>query len=104
MPSHEEQEELVENCTFTWVEDYKGTGKEGSVCTGPNGQSIFFPAAGSINGSMVEYGKIGSYWSSSNSNNSWYHPWDMDVRENGAETEYTSNYYYLRQSIRPVAK
>ena len=41
MPTKEETEELVDNCTWTWGK-YKGI--SGYQVTGPNGNSIFLPA------------------------------------------------------------
>ena len=62
MPTKEELEELDENCrweptTQNGVEGYKGTG--------PNGNSIFLPAAGYRSGtSLYHDGDCGCYWSS----------------------------------------
>ena len=64
MPTHEEQYELRENCTWTWttqngVNGYKVTSKK-------NGNSIFLPAAGYRNDSSLYYaGSYGYSWSSS---------------------------------------
>ena len=43
MPTHEQQQELVEQCTWTWTTRNGVSGMQG---TGPNGKTIFFPAAG----------------------------------------------------------
>lgn len=43
MPSVRDLKQLIENCTFTWAE-HNGFG--GYTVTGPNGNSIFLPAAG----------------------------------------------------------
>jgi len=64
MPITTEQEELINNCTWTWttqngVNGYKVTSKT-------NGNSIFLPAAGGRFGTSVDYvGSHGTYWSSS---------------------------------------
>ena len=64
MPTRAEQDELRENCTWTWttqngVNGYKVTSKK-------NGNSIFFPAAGCRDGSSLSgAGSYGNYWSSS---------------------------------------
>ncbi len=41
--SHEQQEELVENCSWTWTAQ---NGVNGILVTGPNGGTVFLPAAG----------------------------------------------------------
>ena len=64
MPTTEEQQELINNCTWTWttqngVNGYKVTSKK-------NGNSIFLPAAGyRIDSSLYDVGSYGYYWSSS---------------------------------------
>lgn len=59
VPSEEQFQELIEECKWNW----KGNGYE---VVGPNGNSIFLPAAGYRDGSDVYYvGSNGYYWSSS---------------------------------------
>ena len=64
MPTEAEQDELRNNCTWTWitqngVDGYKVTSKT-------NGNSIFLPAAGYRSGTSVyDVGSDGDYWSSS---------------------------------------
>ncbi|MBQ7945859.1 MAG: InlB B-repeat-containing protein [Bacteroidales bacterium] len=73
MPTKAEQNELRNNCTWTWttqngVKGYKVTSKT-------NGNSIFMPAAGNRDGTSLRYvGSDGYYWSNSCSdyNNSAY--------------------------------
>ena len=43
MPTKEEYEELYQNTTWVWTEI---NGVEGRLMTGPNGNSVFFPATG----------------------------------------------------------
>lgn len=62
-PSYEEWKELSEQCTWTWatVNDING-----SYVTGPNGNSIFLPAAGGYNGPTLRFpGFGGAYWTTS---------------------------------------
>lgn len=62
MPTDEEYEELLDNCQFEFS-DYKGT--PGYLVTGPNGETVFFVAAGFKQESEVGYlGEYGDYWSS----------------------------------------
>ena len=63
MPTYPELQELMNNCTTTWTTQ---NGVYGRKVTGPNGNSIFLPAAG-FRGSSLLYdaGSYGHYWSSS---------------------------------------
>ena len=64
MPTMEQQQELIEKCTWTY---HKLNGVEGRLVTGPNGKTIFLPATGSFNeGTTVQVGEsYGIYWSRS---------------------------------------
>lgn len=46
MPTIDEWRELEDYCTWTWTNSYNGSGVKGRIITGPNGNSIFLPAAG----------------------------------------------------------
>lgn len=62
MPTKTEIQELVEKCTWKWT---NVNGVYGQLATGPNGNSIFLPAAGYRYGTEVYYtGYSGYYWSS----------------------------------------
>ena len=62
MPTRAEMQELVNNCTGVWTSQ---NGVNGMRVTGPNGNSIFLPAAGRCDGSSRLYvGESGYYWSS----------------------------------------
>ena len=62
MPTKEEYEELNQETTFTWT---TLNGVEGRLLTGPNGNSIFFPATGFYLDEGVICTGLGIYWSSS---------------------------------------
>lgn len=63
MPTKEELEELEEKCTFTLSTP---NGVSGCKVTGPNGNSIFLPFAGYIDGiTPKDRGEEGYYWSKS---------------------------------------
>ena len=66
MPTKEQFQELVDNCTREWCCE---NGHMGSRFTSKiNGKSVFFPAAGyGIGTSITDVGSYGYYWSSS-----WY--------------------------------
>lgn len=61
MPTEEEMKELDEDCTWTWTTQ---NGVVGMKVTGPNGNSIFLPAAGYRDGTDLHHrGSVGVYWS-----------------------------------------
>ncbi len=64
MPTKAEQDELRNNCTWTWTTQNGINGCK--VTSKTNGNSIFLPAAGYRDGTSVYYvGSYGYYWSSS---------------------------------------
>ncbi|MBQ4621730.1 MAG: hypothetical protein IJB28_03650 [Bacteroidaceae bacterium] len=61
MPTLSEFRELVNNCTWKWT-TYNGV--NGQLVTGPNGNSIFLPAASVRYGTKLDYrGSVVRYWS-----------------------------------------
>jgi hypothetical protein len=63
MPTDDEAKELQDNCTWTWT---TLDGINGYEVKGPNGNSIFLPAAGyRIGSKLYAAGIWGDYWSSS---------------------------------------
>jgi len=61
LPTKREIQELIRKCSWKWI-TYKGVG--GMMATGPNGNCIFFPAAGSRSESeFFQQGEVGFYWS-----------------------------------------
>ena len=97
MPTKEEFEELKNNCTVTWT---TRNGVNGRLFTGPNGNSIFLPAAGNRYGSELGgAGSYGYYWSRSlhtgDPSRAWYLYFDSG--------NYLMSYdRSLGQSVRPV--
>ena len=61
MPTKEELEELTKNCTW---KSTKQNGVKGHKVTGPNGRSIFLPAAGCRYRLSLCHIGLGRYWSS----------------------------------------
>ena len=62
MPSLAQIQELLNNCTSTWTTQ---NGVDGRKFTGPNGGTIFLPAAGDrLNDELRSLGLNGNYWSS----------------------------------------
>ena len=92
MPTKEQIQELINNCTYIWTTQ---NGINGAKVTGPNGASIFFPASGYryiSDGSLRDVGTNGHIWTASASNsymgidfyfvwNIWY--WIYDKRTSG---------------------
>lgn len=63
MPTDVNWKELRDNCTYEWTTI---AGVNGILVTGPNGNSIFLPAAGYRYAPYLkEFGSYGCYWSSS---------------------------------------
>ena len=61
MPSTEQCQELCESCT--WQQTTRN-GVNGQLVTGPNGQSMFLPAAGErYNNNIGDLGSYGQFWS-----------------------------------------
>lgn len=70
MPTFDEMKELIDKCTWKWT---TMNGVKGRKVTGPNGNSIFLPAAGSRYGtSLRSAGSYGYYWSATPYGGSYY--------------------------------
>lgn len=101
MPTKEEMEELVNNCNLEWTTQ---GGIKGCKVTGPNGNSIFFPAAGCRYGTSPAYtGDDGYYWSSTSIDilAAAYYSWDFFFL-NGQEVVWYDERHFGR-SVRPVS-
>ena len=83
MPSKDQIQELIENCTSTWVTQQ---GINGALFTGPNGATLFLPAAGRHIEELEDVGTDGYYWSSSCA------PSEDDPQD--LEDAYALNFYY----------
>ena len=98
MPTKEEFDELKNNCTVTWTTQ---NGVNGRLFTGPNGNSIFLPAAGyRYDSSLYSAGSYGYYWSSSLYTDYPYSAWLLYFLS-GNYGMY-SDYRYYGRSVRPV--
>lgn len=67
MPTAEQSQALIENCTYEWTSI---DGKQGGLFTAPNGKKIFLPAKGwfGYNGQyniIIAEGNAGYYWTAS---------------------------------------
>ena len=87
MPTHEQQLELEEQCTWTWTTRNGVYGQQG---TGPNGNTIFLPAAGSRwKDSHSLVGSNGYYWSRSLSPYDSYYAYRINFNSEGVYWYYT---------------
>lgn len=97
IPSWAEMNELLEECTWEWT---TLDGVSGQKVTGPNGNSIFLPAAGVRQGMELEdFGLSGMYWTSylySTKNSAMY----LHFNSGGKRMSYRSR--EEGGSIRPV--
>ena len=100
MPTKAEQDELRQQCTWTWTTQ---NGVNGYTVTGPNGNSIFLPAAGYRYDSSFKYaGSRGYYWSSSLSTD---YPGDacgLYFYSDGVDRD--GSYRCCGRSVRPVCQ
>ena len=100
MPTRAEQQELLDNCTWKWTAQ---NGVEGYKVTGPNGNSIFLPAAGYRGGSSLYYaGGHGRYWSSTPNESTNDSAYFLYFGSGGQSVGWSSRSY--GQSVRPVAE
>ena len=101
MPTYEELKELKERCT--WARAIQD-GHQGHLLTGPNGNSIFLPIAGSrYNSSLSQVGTRGDYWSSTLYESNPDYAWELfffESSSNDMDTWFTSR--VTGQSVRPV--
>ena len=98
MPTKEEFEELKNNCTVTWTTQ---NGVNGHLFTGPNGNSVFLPAADHRDDiSLYDAGSGGYYWSSSLRTDYPSYARGLLLLSIHCSMDYFDRYYGL--SVRPV--
>lgn len=90
MPSKEQQDELLSQCTWQWttsngVKGYKVTSRS-------NGATIFFPAAGYYDsGTLYSTEKMGYYWSRTLSADKSYEAWYFYFYQSSALQAFAGN-------------
>lgn len=100
MPTQDEMEELITRCSWEWT---TRKGVEGQLVTGPNGNSIFLPAAGYRDGEDLYFsGSSGCYWSSTLDEDDNYYAYKLGFT--GAGGLNLNNYRSDGLSVRPVMK
>ena len=102
MPTDAECQELIENCKWTWTDDYNGTGVAGRIVTSnTNGNSIFLPAAGYRSyDDLYGAGDYGYYWSGSLYTDYPNLAWKVYFKSDFVSR--SSSYRCCGQSVRPV--
>ena len=101
MPTKAEQDELRENCTWTWTTQNGVNGYK--VTSNKNGNSIFLPAAGYRNdSSLYGAGSYGRYWSSSLYTDRPYSAWRVYFYSDSVIRSNSDRYYGF--SVRPVCQ
>ena len=100
LPTMAEFVELDDRCTWTWT-SYNGI--NGFKVTGPNGNSIFLPAAGRRTGTeLYARGTGGGYWSGSLNENGQSYAYFLIF---GSGVSYVGyRYREYGQTVRPVSE
>ena len=96
MPTASEWQELLDNCRSEWTQQ---NGVYGRRFTGPNGKSLFLPAAG-VRIYSGALGSAGDYWSASLGEDGPYHAWHVNFHYNYHCVNGYERYYGL--SVRAV--
>ena len=100
MPDSYEWWELIDECKWEWV---KVNGVEGNKVTGPNGNSIFLPAAGRRGGSSIYgAGGHGVYLMSDPCDDDDYSVFYLGFGSDGRRSYRSFRYFGL--SVRPVVE
>ena len=101
MPTYADWEKLIDECTWAWKTTDDGYAVNGFLVTGPNGKTIFLPAAGFYTSAPARVGLLGLYWSSSlhdtNSRQAFLVEFDGLVVRKSSQTRETGS------SVRPVS-
>ena len=98
IPTQAEQDELRTECSWTWMTENDVNGYK---VVGPNGNSIFLPAAGYCSGSsLYNVGHKGFYWASSLYTGNTSYAYYLSFTYNDV-SRYSNDRCY-GQSIRPV--
>ena len=100
MPSHDQQVELLDNCTYEWTTVNGVNG--GKFTSNTNGGTIFLPAAGTRWYDDLYYAGSRGYYSSS-TQNQWYSDTAdyLNINPDNATCNYCRQYIY-GQMVRPV--
>ena len=99
IPSHEEWNELIDNCTWKWTSLGGHSGYK--VTSNANGKSIFLPAAGNrLDTGLNSLDKRGCFWSLSLYETNPNMAWGLEFHSGGVGPSMCLRYF--GQSVRPV--
>lgn len=98
MPTQAQQDELRENCTWEWTQL---NGENGTMVTGPNGNTIFLPAAGYLrDADFYLAGSRGYYWSRSLDTDDSVAAYILYFHS--GSVDWSNSARYFGRSVRPV--
>ena len=101
MPTYQEYDDLINNCTTTWITN----GVKGRLVTGTGAyanRSIFLPATGyGDTTNLYNTASQGYYWSSTPNPGRLSYAWRLHFTSKSFSQQY-SNYRYYGQTVRPV--
>ena len=98
MPTMEQQQELIDNCTCTWTTQ---NGVNGCLVTGPNNASLFLPAAGMYFESSLDLADSRSvYWARTLGTKGSINAYNMSFTWRGPICNFFGRLYGL--PVRPV--
>ena len=102
LPKYKEMKELVDECTWHWI---NANGKKGYKVTGPNGKNIFLPAAGLYVGTENQETSVLHYWTGTPDGGAHDHQCAYSLNKPDDENlELPANYYRkCGFQIRPVS-
>lgn len=99
MPTLDEMKELINECEWEWT---SVNGVKGRLVTGPNGNSIFLPAAGyRSDTSLYDAGSYGEYWSATPDSYSYYAYY---LRFNSGNSDWSDYNRLSGRVVRPVSE
>jgi hypothetical protein len=102
MPTYQQTETLLNSCPSEWTQVNSVNGLK---FTGPNGNSIFLPAAGyRWNDYLYIVGRQGFYWVGMLSTTNTYDAFSLFFGEHGDDANWTSGGRERGHTVRPVAK
>lgn len=109
IPTDAEWTELRKNCTWTWTDNYNGTGVAGRIATskveGYTDKSIFLPAAGNRrNSSLYSVGISGRYWSSTSNTEYLGRAFYVGFSSESVSRDQYGALRSYGQSVRPVSE
>ena len=100
LPTEAQFDELRRECTWIWTTQ---GGHSGYKVTGPNGNSIFLPAAGERDGTSSNFvGSNGYYWSATLNESGTYDAWTLGFGSGGHYMY--DDYRSSGRTVRPVTE